>query len=703
MKWLNNLRIGTKLLSGFVLIGIIAAVIGFRGYLGTSTVSDNSAMLNESLVKVRDLGYANISLLIARADVLAIINSTSEDQKQRYTADIQDQTNKVNELMDQFSKKDLTPDEKVLFSNFLEAWKSYVPLRDQAANLAMQSKNEEALRILFGSALEPLNQSRKSLLDLVVTNVKSSKEINESSVSEASSVKSQILVFLIFGILIATLLGYLITISISRPVKETLKVISELRVGNLQLKVDWNSKDELGEMARDLNIFIDTLKKYVQSIYDTASGNFNYKRAVQNEKNELAPALEKINFTLIELKSETDAMTQWAMEGLLDKKGDSDKFSGGYKAIIEGFNNTVGEIVTKLRAAERVIQILSTGDLTARMEGDYYGSFKRFQSYVNNLGSSLENIIKDVNDAVAATASASSQISSSTEEMAAGSEEQSQQATEVASAVEEMTKTIIETTKNASEATEAAQNSGNIAKDGGKVVNETIDGMNKIAEVVKRSASTVHKLGQSSEQIGEIIQVIDDIADQTNLLALNAAIEAARAGEQGRGFAVVADEVRKLAERTTKATKEIAAMIKEIQKDTTGAVSSMEEGTAEVERGKELADKAGQSLAEIIRGTEKVADIVSQVAAASEEQSSASEQISKNIESISSVTRESTAGIQQIARAAEDLNHLTNNLETIIAKFKISKEIDSKQLAGKSYNYEKGKTYVRHNGHLTTE
>ena len=117
------------------------------------------------------------------------------------------------------------------------------------------------------------------------------------------------MVFLIFGILIATLLGYLITISISRPVKETLKVISELRVGNLQLKVDWNSKDELGEMAHDLNIFIDTLKKYVQSIYDTASGNFNYKRAVQNEKNELAPALEKINFTLIELKSETDAMT----------------------------------------------------------------------------------------------------------------------------------------------------------------------------------------------------------------------------------------------------------------------------------------------------------------------------------------------------------------------------------------------------------
>jgi methyl-accepting chemotaxis protein len=226
--------------------------------------------------------------------------------------------------------------------------------------------------------------------------------------------------------------------------------------------------------------------------------------------------------------------------------------------------------------------------------------------------------------------------------------------------------------------------------------------MNKIAEVVKRSASTVQKLGQSSEQIGEIIQVIDDIADQTNLLALNAAIEAARAGEQGRGFAVVADEVRKLAERTTKATKEIAAMIKEIQRDTIGAVSSMEEGTSEVEKGKHLADKAGQSLEQIIEGAGKVADIVSQVAAASEQQSSASEQISKNIEAISSVTQQSAAGVQQIARAAEDLNRLTNNLESLVSKFKISGEFISESHPGiePGKKNEKAKIYVRQNGHL---
>ena len=191
--------------------------------------------------------------------------------------------------------------------------------------------------------------------------------------------------------------------------------------------------------------------------------------------------------------------------------------------------------------------------------------------------------------------------------------------------------------------------------------------------MVNKSAETVKELGKSSDQIGEIIGVIDDIADQTNLLALNAAIEAARAGEQGRGFAVVADEVRKLAERTTKATKEIAGMIKKIQADTTGAVQSMEEGTQEVERGIELADKAGMSLKEIVGVSQKVTDMVTQIAAASEEQSSASEQISKNVEGISKVTGETAQGTQQIARAAEDLNRLTENLQKLIGQFKLGR------------------------------
>lgn len=313
----------------------------------------------------------------------------------------------------------------------------------------------------------------------------------------------------------------------------------------------------------------------------------------------------------------------------------------------------------------------ASGDLTVKIEdseNDAIGNlFKGFNEAVDK----IQELITDITEVAVATANASNEISSSSEQMAAGAQEQSAQTAEVASAVEEMASTIMETTKNTSIAAQKSKEAGEIASTGGKVVEETVAGMNKIAMVVSQSAKIVRELGNSSDQIGEIIQVIDDIADQTNLLALNAAIEAARAGEQGRGFAVVADEVRKLAERTTKATKEIADMIKKIQKDTGGAVESIEMGTKEVEKGKELANKAGDSLKSIIKGTNVVVNVVTQVAAASEEQSAASEQISKSIEGINSVTQESATGVQQIARASEDLNRLTKNLQTLISKFKL--------------------------------
>ncbi|HEX3075132.1 MAG TPA: methyl-accepting chemotaxis protein, partial [Ignavibacteriales bacterium] len=196
-------------------------------------------------------------------------------------------------------------------------------------------------------------------------------------------------------------------------------------------------------------------------------------------------------------------------------------------------------------------------------------------------------------------------------------------------------------------------------------------------DVVSQAAINVQELGKSSEQIGEIIQVIDDIADQTNLLALNAAIEAARAGEQGRGFAVVADEVRKLAERTTLATKEIAGTINKIQKNTAITVESIVKGTEEVERGRELASRTGTYLKEIISSSERTAEVVTQVAAATEEQSAAAEQISKNVESVSNIAEESSAGAMQIAKAADDLNRLAVQLQNLVNRFRIDNLLKS--------------------------
>ncbi len=332
---------------------------------------------------------------------------------------------------------------------------------------------------------------------------------------------------------------------------------------------------------------------------------------------------------------------------------------------------TKRSIVRPLGQGIQTLAVMATGDLTARMDGDYKGDLKLLKESINTVAGSLEDALRNVSEAVVATASASNQISASTEEMASGASEQTSQAGEVAAAVEQMTSTILENSRNAGVAAETAEEARKSAEQGGRVVGETVDGMKRIAQVVNRGADTVRELGRSSDQIGEIISVINDIADQTNLLALNAAIEAARAGDQGRGFAVVADEVRKLAERTTRATKEIAGMIKKIQMDTSGAVASMEEGTSEVERGIQLADRAGASLQEIVGVIQKVTTMVSRIAAASGEQSTTSEEISRNVDGISKVTAETAQGTAQIAKTAEDLTRLTDNLERLIGGFTI--------------------------------
>jgi methyl-accepting chemotaxis protein len=389
----------------------------------------------------------------------------------------------------------------------------------------------------------------------------------------------------------------------------------------------------------------------------------------QGDFNELKNNLNTCIHAVQALIADTIMLSESAVEGRLSSRADATKHQGDFRKIIEGINGTLDSVIRPIEEGAKTLSKMAEGDLTARVEGSYHGDHRRIVESINAVAESLMKALHDVSEAVSATASASSQISSSTEEMAAGAQEQTSQTTEVAGAVEEMTKTILENSRNAGMAAETAKRARQSAEQGGQVVEESINGMKRIAEVVNKSAETVMELGKSSDQIGEIISVIDDIADQTNLLALNAAIEAARAGEQGRGFAVVADEVRKLAERTTKATKEIAGMIKKIQNDTAGAVSSMKEGTKEVKDGIDHANRAGASLREIVEVSQKVTDMVTQIAAASEEQSSASEEISRNVEAISKVSSETAIGTQQIARAAEDLNRLTENLQQLIARF----------------------------------
>ncbi len=358
-------------------------------------------------------------------------------------------------------------------------------------------------------------------------------------------------------------------------------------------------------------------------------------------------------------------------KGDLSLQLDKSRFSGGWARILDGLNTLRSATLEPITEARKVLSLMASGDFRVRMEGDYKGDYAKIKNAVNQVAVSLNEIIGKVKVSAEDLASSATQISSRTVEMAAGASEQSSQTYEVVTSIEEMTNTITDSTRNATSAAAAAQEAGDRARNGGRVVEETISGINRIADVVIKSAQTIEELGNSSDQIGEIIQVINEIADQTNLLALNAAIEAARAGEHGRGFAVVADEVRKLAERTTGATNEITLMIQRIQEDTIGAVDSIEKGKEEVEKGKSLAGDARNALNEIIENTDEVASLINQLAGASEEQNATSEQISKNVELISNVTQQTTESTEQISIAAENLNRLTDNLQEVVDQFKL--------------------------------
>jgi len=290
---------------------------------------------------------------------------------------------------------------------------------------------------------------------------------------------------------------------------------------------------------------------------------------------------------------------------------------------------------------------------------------------VDEMAGKMSTIIGKMSESSKHLAVASEQLNVSSTSMEIGANKQNEQTTHVATAMEQMGATVLEVARSSQNVAESAISARDIASNGGDVVREAIIAMKEVSESTSVTADMVAKLGKSSEEIGTIVSVINDIADQTNLLALNAAIEAARAGEQGRGFAVVADEVRKLAERTGTATKEISSMIGTIQNETSIAVKAMGEGTEKVENGVKLANEAGDALEQIDQGIQNVSDMINQIATATEEQSATTDEININMESITEVSISTIFSIQEVVRSTDELAVLSKDLDSLVSGFRL--------------------------------
>jgi methyl-accepting chemotaxis protein len=484
--------------------------------------------------------------------------------------------------------------------------------------------------------------------------------------------------------------------------------------------------------------YIDRISKgnIPDKITDEYQGDFN------EIKNNINLCIDAVNMLVEDAIMLADA----GVEGRLETRADASKHGGDFRKIVEGVNNCLDAIVTPIEETSRIIHDYADGKLDSRTAIEARGDFKKLSDTLNMFGDQLQAIIEDSNEVleaiasndltreveveavgefrklsegvencrlalndivgnmlksaqnVAATAeqisassgeltSAATEISSTVEGMARGAQVQSMKTEQVTKSMDEMTNAVQEVAENSNKTAKTSVTSNQLIQNLGNIANNLKLKMNSIRDASGDSANQINALAEKSSRIDEIVNLITNIADQTNLLALNAAIEAARAGEHGRGFAVVADEVRKLAEDSGNAAKQIATLIHEMQDGTNGAVTSMEQVNTEVAVGYESLEEAVESIGKVVSSGEEIMTMVQMMAALAEQQASSIDQVVTSIEEVATISEESAAGTQQTAAAiqqqtasmqelsasAQVLSSISADMQVLVSKFKVSK------------------------------